>query len=177
MTQAAALSSYGPFVAPGTSGNLLTSNGTAWTSAAPGVTASASTAATTQYVVGVPAAGSSQTPIVSTTSAVSFLPSTGAMTAVSFSASSDERLKINWQALPSGFLEGLAQVKHGIFDRVDTGNTQVGVGAQSLQAVLAEAVAQLENGYLAVDYGAAALVACIQLAQRVIELEKKLEGR
>ena len=36
MTNASTLSSYGPFVAPGTSGNVLTSNGTAWTSAAAG---------------------------------------------------------------------------------------------------------------------------------------------
>ncbi|CAB5219386.1 hypothetical protein UFOVP229_65 [uncultured Caudovirales phage] len=34
MTNAANLSNYGPFVAPGTSGNVLTSNGSAWTSAA-----------------------------------------------------------------------------------------------------------------------------------------------
>jgi len=92
-------------------------------------------------------------------------------------SSSDERLKTNWRDLPPDFLALLAQVKHGIFDRIDSGNTQVGVSAQSLQPVLAQSVVPGDKGYLTVDYGPAALVACIQLAQRVLDLEKKLEER
>jgi len=141
------------------------------------INATASTGATVQYVVGVAAAGSNQTPIVSTTSAVTFTPSTGALTAVSHVSSSDERLKTNWRDLPPDFLMLLAHVKHGIFDRIDSGNTQVGVSAQSLQSVLAQSVVPGDKGYLTVDYGPAALVACIQLAQRVLDLEKKLEER
>jgi hypothetical protein len=139
------------------------------------LTASASTAATTQYIVGVAAAGSSQTPTVSTTSPVSFLPSTGALTAVTVTGSSDDRLKKNWAALPPDLLERIVQVKRGIYERVDVEGKHVGVSAQSMLLALAEAVLENENGFLSVNYGPAALVIAIELAERVLELEKKLE--
>jgi hypothetical protein len=140
------------------------------------LTATASTAATTQYVVGVAAAGSAETPTVSTTSAVYFTPSTGTLTAVTVGGSSDERLKQDWEDLPADFLELLALVKHGAYTRKDTpiAVRQVGVSAQSLQKALELAVSENENGYLSVAYGNAALVACIELAKRLIELEKEV---
>jgi hypothetical protein len=91
------------------------------------------------------------------------------------SAFSDERIKTNWRDLPADFIERLAKVKHGIYDRTDQEITQVGVGAQSLRPVMEHAVTEGEDGKLSVAYGNAALVACIQLAQRVVELEAKLE--
>ena len=91
------------------------------------------------------------------------------------SAFSDERIKTNWRDLPADFIERLAKVKHGIYDRTDEELTQVGVGAQSLRPVMEHAVTEDEDGKLSVAYGNAALVACIQLAQRVVELEAKLE--
>jgi hypothetical protein len=141
------------------------------------LTATASTAATAQYIVGVAAAGSAQTPTVSTTSAVSFLPSTGALTAVTVNGSSDERLKMDWEDLPEDFVDLLALVKHGAYTRKDTPVSvrQIGVSAQSLQAALELAVSENDNGYLSVAYGNAALVACIALAKRLIELEKKVQ--
>jgi hypothetical protein len=90
-------------------------------------------------------------------------------------AYSDERVKTNWRDLPADFIERLAKVKHGIYDRTDQEITQVGVGAQSLRPVMEHAVTEDEDGKLSVAYGNAALVACIQLAQRVVELEAKLE--
>ena len=93
----------------------------------------------------------------------------------SVNASSDERLKTNWRDLPADFVEQLAQVKHGIYDRVDIDVTQVGVGAQSLRPVMEHAVMEGEDGKLTVAYGNAALVAAIKLAERVVELEAKLE--
>jgi hypothetical protein len=140
------------------------------------LTATASTAATAQYIVGVAAAGSAQTPTVSTASAVSFLPSTGELTAVTVSGSSDERLKMDWEDLPADFVDLLALVKHGSYTRKDTPVSvrQVGVSAQSLQAALELAVSENDNGYLSVAYGNAALVACIALAKRLIELEKEV---
>ena len=68
----------------------------------------------------------------------------------------------------------MAGVKSGIFDRIESGNTEVGVGAQSLQKVLAEAVVSGEDGLLSVNYGGAALVAAIKLAERVVALEARL---
>jgi hypothetical protein len=126
--------------------------------------------------VGVAAAGSNQTPTVSTTSAVFFTPSTGTLTAVTVGGSSDERLKMDWEDLPADFVDLLALVKHGSYTRKDTPVSvrQVGVSAQSLQAALELAVSENDNGYLSVAYGNAALVACIALAKRLIELEKEV---
>jgi hypothetical protein len=90
-------------------------------------------------------------------------------------AFSDERVKTNWRDLQSDFVEQLAKVKHGIYDRTDQELTQVGVGAQSLQPILEYAVIKNEEGQFSVAYGNAALVACIKLAQRVVALEAKLE--
>jgi len=87
-------------------------------------------------------------------------------------ANSDERLKTNWRDLPENFIDRLAGVKHGIYDRTDIELTQVGVSAQSLQELLEQAVLMGEDGKLSVAYGNAALVACIQLAQRVVALEQ-----
>jgi hypothetical protein len=87
-------------------------------------------------------------------------------------ANSDERLKTNWRNLPENFVDRLAGVKHGIYDRTDIKLTQVGVSAQSLQELLEQAVLVGEDGKLSVAYGNAALVACIQLAQRVVALEQ-----
>jgi serine acetyltransferase len=87
-------------------------------------------------------------------------------------ANSDERLKTNWRNLPENFVDRLAGVKHGIYDRTDIELTQVGVSAQSLQELLEQAVLIGEDGKLSVAYGNAALVACIQLAQRVVALEQ-----
>jgi hypothetical protein len=91
------------------------------------------------------------------------------------SASSDERLKTRWRDLQPDFIDQLAKVKHGIYDRIDQDSTQVGVGAQSLRPIMEHAVMEDENGDLSVAYGNAALVACVKLSQRVVELEAKLE--
>ena len=95
-------------------------------------------------------------------------------------AYSDERLKENWKDLPEGFVESLAGVKSGTYNRIDLdGKQQVGVSAQSLQTVLPDAVIEA-NDTLAVNYGNAALASAIELAKKVVELEariKELEGK
>lgn len=93
------------------------------------------------------------------------------------SSSSDERVKTNWRDLQPDFIERLAEVKHGIYDRTDQELTQIGVGAQSLRPIMEHAVLENEDGELSVSYGNTALVACIKLAQRVLELEKQLKER
>lgn len=89
-------------------------------------------------------------------------------------AYSDERLKTNWKPLGADFLPALAKVKAGIYDRVDCDLTQVGVSAQSLREVMPEAVHEDLDGMLSVSYGSAALAACVELAKRVVALEKEL---
>jgi len=89
---------------------------------------------------------------------------------------SDERLKTNWQSLPANFVDQLATVKSGIFDRIDIDQTQVGVSAQSLQNILPNAVQADDAGMLSVAYGNAALVSCVELAKRIVALEAVIAG-
>jgi len=163
----------------GTSGQVLTSNGAGALptfQAAAGATITGTTTSATYYIVGTTStSGSLSTASISNTNGVSYNANTGALTAVSFSASSDERTKTNWRDVKLDFIENLAEVKHGVFDRIENGNTEVGVSAQSLLNALEQAVIAGEDGKLSVNYGGAALVACIQLSKRVLELEAKLD--
>jgi hypothetical protein len=100
---------------------------------------------------------------------------TGLLTAADLALTSDERLKKDWQDVPADFLQQLAGVLCGTYALVDGGGARlVGVGAQSLQAVLAEGVNEDAQGQLQVRYGQVALVAAIQLAGRVLAIEQRL---
>jgi hypothetical protein len=90
-------------------------------------------------------------------------------------AYSDERLKTNWRDMPDNFVTRLAKVKVGIYDRTDQINiTQVGVGAQSLQEVLPEAIVTANDDFrtLSVNYGGAALASAVELAKEVVDLKE-----
>lgn len=95
--------------------------------------------------------------------------STGEITAYS-----DERLKKNWRNVDENIIEQVAGLKAGIYDRIDTGETQVGVGAQSLQAILPEAVSEDHDGTLKVAYGNAAMLLVVELAKEVQALKAEL---
>lgn len=100
---------------------------------------------------------------------------TGDMVAAgNVTAYSDERLKSNWKDLPADFLDLLADVKMGTYDRTDIDARQVGVGAQSLSIILPEAVSKGADGNLTVAYGNAALASAVMLARKVVELERRL---
>jgi hypothetical protein len=88
-------------------------------------------------------------------------------------AYSDERLKKNWRPVQDNFVEKLAKVKSGIYDRTDIEATQAGVSAQDMQKILPESV--LDGEHLSLAYGNAALVAAIELAKQVVELRKEIE--
>jgi hypothetical protein len=93
-------------------------------------------------------------------------------------AYSDERLKKNWRDMPANYVARLAQVKVGIYDRIDEENgTQVGVGAQSFQKLLPEAIttAKDEINTLSVNYGGAALASAVELAKDNVELRARIE--
>ena len=93
-------------------------------------------------------------------------------------AYSDERLKTNWRNMPENFVSRLAQIKVGIYDRIDQENvTQVGVSAQSLQKLLPEAImtAKDEIQTLSVSYGSAALASAVELAKDNVELRSRIE--
>lgn len=111
---------------------------------------------------------------------VATLKDTGDFTASgNITANSDERIKGEWEAIPSDFLERLALVKNGTYRRTDMGGDarHAGVGAQSLRAVLPEAVLEGASGMLSVAYGNAALVACVELAKEVVRLRALMESK
>jgi hypothetical protein len=89
-------------------------------------------------------------------------------------ANSDERLKTNWRNLQENFIDKLALVKYGIYDRTDVELTQVGVSAQSLQEILPNAISKDEKDILSVAYGNAALVSSIELAKEVVDLRTRV---
>jgi hypothetical protein len=125
--------------------------------------------------VGVAAAASNQTPLVAISNPVSFVPSTGALNAVSHVSSSDERLKHSWLDVDWQLIEKLANVKAGTYTRYDTDLRQAGVSAQSMREALPEVIEEHpESGMLAVNYANAALVACVALCRRVLTLEQTI---
>jgi len=144
-------------------------------STASGATITGTTSNTTYYVVGTSStSGTLSTASISNTNVVSYNASTGALSAVSHVSSSDERLKTDWVNLSTDFVDQLADVKHGTFQRISSGDREVGVTAQSLKEILPEAVVADEEGYMSVNYGAAALVAAIELAKEVKALRAEI---
>lgn len=109
---------------------------------------------------------------------VGSITSTGTMYAPGFNTESDERIKGNWSDLSADFVEQLANVKCGTYDRIDIniGRRQVGVSAQSLQALMPEAVDyNEESDRLSVSYGNAALSSAVELAKRVVKQCKEID--
>lgn len=91
-------------------------------------------------------------------------------------AYSDERLKKNWRALGDDFVELMAGVKAGIYDRKDTGESQAGVSAQDVRAILPYAVSESndEMKTLSLAYGNFAGVGVVKLAQRSMEHDARI---
>jgi hypothetical protein len=87
-------------------------------------------------------------------------------------AYSDERLKADWRDVSDNFVSRWAAIKHGVYRRMDTGVIQVGLSAQSVQELLPEAVVEDQHGMLSLNYGGAAAVATVQLAQELVTLRQ-----
>jgi hypothetical protein len=90
-------------------------------------------------------------------------------------AYSDERLKKDWGVLPADYVERLAKIKSGTYTRIDNGERHAGVGAQSLEPLLPEAVIASNDGTLSVAYGNAAMVSAVELAKDNVELRARIE--
>jgi hypothetical protein len=107
--------------------------------------------------------------------AVTITSSSGTLTATTVTASSDETLKTNWRDYDPDFVEQLAKVKHGTYDRLDCEVTQDGASAQSLLKVLPKSIWEdAETKKLSINYGGAAMVSTIQLAKRVVEQDERI---
>jgi hypothetical protein len=103
------------------------------------------------------------------------LTSSGVLTAQVITETSDERKKKSWQRLPGDFIGKLAGIrKAGLFTWRRGGARGLGVGAQSLEAILPEAVHTDEKGAKTVQYSAAALVGVVELARAVVDLRARL---
>lgn len=89
-------------------------------------------------------------------------------------AYSDETLKTNWRELPSDFVEQLAKVKNGTYDRTDVALTQDGISAQSLRPLLPNSVLTDGSTKLSVAYGNAAMVSAVELAKRAVAHDMRI---
>lgn len=90
-------------------------------------------------------------------------------------AYSDERIKFDWKPVSADYVKNLAELKSGTYSRTDIPSRQAGVGAQSLQKILPEAVVADAKGMLSVNYGAAAMVSAVELAKLVLQLQREIE--
>ena len=100
---------------------------------------------------------------------------TGNISAPVITETSDERKKKAWQRVPHDLIERLAGIrKSGLFIWRRGGARGLGVGAQSLEQILPDAVHTDERGAKSVQYGAAALVSAVELARAVVDLRARL---
>jgi len=75
----------------------------------------------------------------------------GTVNAANFNTTSDATLKTNVETL-TGSLDAVKALRGVSFDWIDSGNSEVGVIAQEVEAVLPEVVADREDGFKAVKY-------------------------
>ena len=94
----------------------------------------------------------------------------------SLTQSSDDRKKQDWSPMAADFIERMAQVRRGTYTRTDLRMRQVGVSAQSVEQVLPEAVTTDEQGYKSVAYSNAALVLAIELANKVLDQDERMNA-
>lgn len=100
----------------------------------------------------------------------------GTFSATTITQTSDEAVKENWSPVQPNFLPQLASIKKvGMFDWIDSKETSLGIGAQSLEAVLPAAVHTDNYGHKTVNYGGAAMVAVVELTKLVLELQDKIK--
>ena len=158
-------------------GSSTSCSGTAYLASAVSYLPNRTDAAAYQVVWGAPYTSGSGT-IAYSCAAVTITSSTGQLSAGilyssgNVTAYSDERVKTNWRPVKEGFIESIANVKSGVYDRTDIELTQAGVSAQSWKEVLPETVCENEEGHLSVVYGHAALVSAVELAKELVALKE-----
>lgn len=106
---------------------------------------------------------------------VATLTNGGTLSAVTITQTSDERKKKLWQRLPHDFVRQLAGIKKsGLFIWRKGGGLGLGVGAQSLERFMPQAVHTDERGDKTVNYGAAAMVSAVELARALVDVQERL---
>jgi hypothetical protein len=169
------------FVAPGANGNVLTSNGTTWTSTAPAAgggltTTDDNSTNASYYPVTVTAAGGSTARTSSTK--LYFNPSTGTLNATVFNSLSDVTFKENIVKLDTA-VDTIKQLDGVSYNWKDTGNKSYGVIAQDIEKVLPELISTNETGIKSVNYNGiiAFLINAIKEQQAEIDdINRKLNN-
>lgn len=189
-------------VAPGTSGNVLTSNGTTWVSGAAPISLPTQTSNSGKYlttngttaswasVAGFAstddvATNASYYPIIVTaaggnvaktsSSKYYFNPSLGTLYATGFSSLSDETQKTNIVTIDNA-LTTVKQIESVKFEFKDGGKKSAGVIAQQLEQILPDLVNTADNGLKSVDYSGLIgyLIGAVkELSDKVEQLEAK----
>jgi hypothetical protein len=110
-----------------------------------------------------------------TDSGYTYNPSTGTLTAVILTASSDERVKENIETLTDALSKTLA-MRGVIYNRIGSTRREIGLIAQELEKIAPELVTTDENGMKSIAYGntIGLLVEAIKDQQTQIE---ELKGR
>ena len=101
---------------------------------------------------------------------------TGDATATNFNTTSDQTLKTNVETL-TGSLDAVKSLRGVSFDWLENGNSEVGVIAQEVEAVLPDVVSTNDQGIKSVKYGnmVALLIEAMKEQQAQIdELKAKL---
>jgi hypothetical protein len=190
--------SYNTIGAPSTSGTNATGT---WGISVTGNAATATTLATARAINGVNFNGSAaitvpgnfanrttnesgHVPFISTTAtgnqsqytnaAFRFNPSTGVLSSVNYNATSDARLKSEWQSPDSGYVTMLAGLQAGSFAYTDSGYRTVGVTAQGVQTIAPDAVHD-ENGVLKLDVAGFSALSAVELAKAVVALQDRID--
>lgn len=96
------------------------------------------------------------------------------MYAQNFYASSDESLKYNWRR-KHDLIEGIATIDtYGIFDWKEDDAVGLGLGAQSLEQILPEAITVDHDGVKKVNYDGFAGYTIVELCKRAIQQEERI---
>lgn len=167
------------FVAPGASGNLLTSNGTTWTSTAPpqtGITVSDDTTTNaTRYIVFDDATSGTVTNANVSSTKLYFNPSSGTLSATLFNSLSDVNVKHDIKTIENAS-SIVAQLNGVTFKWNDNNKASAGVIAQELEQIIPELVETNENDIKTVNYSGiiAYLIECNkELMKRIEVLESR----
>jgi hypothetical protein len=128
---------------------VLTLTGISGYSGAVAIVADDTTNAT-RFPIFVNSATGNQTP--ATDNGYTYNPSTGTLTAVIVTASSDERLKENIATI-SNALDKVLKMRGVSYNRIGSTRTEIGLIAQELEKIAPELVTTDENGMKSVAYG------------------------
>jgi hypothetical protein len=151
---------------------VMTLTGITGYSAAVAIAADNTTNAT-RFPIFVSAATGNLTP--TTDNGYTYNPSTGTLTAVILTASSDERLKENVETITDG-LSKILSLRGVIYNRIGSTRREIGLIAQELEKIAPELVTTDEHGMKSVAYGNAIGLLIEAIKGQQIQI-KELQGR